>query len=188
MNAQRRRLRATESNLDKDTKPLLLETVYDKGFQYERSRRGCAQCTVAVMCEVFGVDPAVFKAASAMSGGMARSGLGPCGAFTGGLLVISYFFGRPLDRFGEPGSAFRDRALALEYRSRFAEKYGGWFCKDVQKAVFGRSFDLSSEEGYQAFEEAGAHVDKCPSVVGTAVSWLAEILLREGVTPRKLEK
>lgn len=169
--------------MTEETRRVLLDRIYETGFHNEKNKRGCAQCTVAVMAEFFGVDPAVFRAASAMSGGMARSGLGPCGAFTGGLLVLSYFFGRPLDRFGQRGSTYKDRSLALEYRSKFEEKYGGWFCKDVQKAIFGRSFDLSNEEGYEEFERAGAHVDKCPSVVGTAARWLAEILLREGIEP-----
>jgi len=50
-------------------------------------------------------------------------------------------------------------------------------CKDVQRKLFGRSFNLLDPKDYAEFEKAGAHVDKCPSVSGNAAKWAAEIIL-----------
>ena len=48
-----------------------------------------------------------------------------------------------------------------------------------KKKLFGRSFDLLNQDEYEAFEKAGAHVDKCPSVSGNVARWTAEIILEE---------
>jgi hypothetical protein len=47
----------------------------------------------------------------------------------------------------------------------------------VQQKVFGRTFNLQDRIEYKAFEEAGAHTDKCPEVVGKAALWTAKIIL-----------
>ena len=52
---------------------------------------------------------------------------------------------------------------------RFVEEYGSPLCCDVQKKIFGRSFNLLDSKEYKEFEAAGAHVDKCPTVAGNAV-------------------
>ncbi|RSD33523.1 MAG: CGCAxxGCC family protein, partial [Methanohalophilus sp.] len=36
---------------------------------------------------------------------------------------------------------------------------------------------------FEAFEEAGGHDDKCPSVTGNAAKWTAKVLLDEGIEP-----
>ena len=54
-------------------------------------------------------------------------------------------------------------------------------CNDVQKEKFGRSYDLWDSEDNKAFNEAGAHEDKCPDVTGKAAEFTAEILLEEGI-------
>ncbi|GAG83363.1 unnamed protein product [marine sediment metagenome] len=35
------------------------------------------------------------------------------------------------------------------------------------------------KEDHTEFEKAGAHVDKCPSVVSNAAKWAAEILIND---------
>jgi len=55
---------------------------------------GCAQMTLKVLQEVFGLtDVEVFKAASPLSGGIARSGQ-TCGSLLRALLFIGVVFGR----------------------------------------------------------------------------------------------
>ncbi|MCK5587647.1 MAG: C_GCAxxG_C_C family protein [Candidatus Lokiarchaeota archaeon] len=44
---------------------------------------------------------------------------------------------------------------------RFKDKYGSVICRDIQKKIFGRSFNLKDPQEFKDFEEAGAHVDKC---------------------------
>jgi len=62
---------------------------------------------------------------------------------------------------------------------RFVEEFGSCFCKDVQKRIFRRSYNLWDPEDYKEFEKAGAHVDKCPSISGKVAKWCVEIILEE---------
>lgn len=167
-----------------DIKKHILEKAYDRGYYYEGKYRGCSQAVVAAVSELFDVDEIVFKAASGFSGGIADEAKGTCGAFAGGIMIISYFFGRDLEHYGIGGSQFRYRELVRKLRRLFNETYGGETCPAVQKFMFGRKYDISDPEEKKAFEEAGAHRDKCTHVVGTAAKWIAEILLDESITPK----
>ena len=68
---------------------------------------------------------------------------------------------------------------AKKLYDKFVEEYDSPLCKDVQKKIFGRSFNLLDPKEYEEFEKAGAHVDKCPDVSGKVARWTAEILLNE---------
>ena len=67
----------------------------------------------------------------------------------------------------------------MKLRSKFFEEFGGVVCKDVQKKIFGRSFNLLDKEDYKIFEKMGAHTDKCTDVVGKTAVWTADIILDE---------
>ncbi|MFQ6065851.1 MAG: C-GCAxxG-C-C family protein [bacterium] len=99
-------------------------------------------------------------------------------------MAISYLFGRSRKEFEENISSKRATFLAKKVHDRFTEEYGSCLCKEVQTKIFGRSFNLWNEEEYKAFEEAGAHIDKCPTVVAKAAAWTAEILWDEMQTKR----
>jgi len=61
------------------------------------------------------------------------------------------------------------------------QKLCGNQCKEIQKKIFGRSFNLRDDEEKQLFREAGAHKDddKCCAVVGDGARWATEIMLKE---------
>jgi C_GCAxxG_C_C family probable redox protein len=160
----------------------ILERAYRVGFDFEKNNHGCAQATIKAIMEIFDVDPIIFKIASPCSGGLSNGGLGPCGALIGGTLVIGYFFGRGIENQHLSGRQFRDRALMNKLRGIFHEKFNGETCREVQKAVFGHSFDLMTESGRKDFEIEGGHILICPNVVGTAVKWIADILIEEGIS------
>ncbi|MDI3482007.1 MAG: hypothetical protein PWQ97_1662 [Tepidanaerobacteraceae bacterium] len=170
-----------------DLKKHILDKAYERGYYYEGQYRGCSQAVVAAVSELFDVDEIVFKAASGFSGGIADEAKGTCGAFAGGIMIISYFFGRDLEHYGMSGSKFRYRELVRKLRRLFNETYGGETCPAVQKFMFGRNYDISNPDEKKAFEEAGAHRDKCTHVVGTAAKWIAEILLAENIPLKKTQ-
>jgi len=157
----------------------LLEKAYQLGFHYEKTYHGCAQCILAVVQDLFGIEEAVFKAASALSAGMCVTGEGPCGALSGGLLALGYYHGRDREHFAELVLSREAASLGRAFRQRFIDEYGSYICWDIQKKVFGRSFNLLDKEDRAAFEAAGGHDQKCPEVVGKAARWLTEILLEE---------
>jgi C_GCAxxG_C_C family probable redox protein len=154
-----------------------LKRVYDLGYEYERKYGNCAQCVLAALLDFFGTeDEAVFKAATALSGGTAGMGDGNCGAYSGGVLALGLKYGRERKDFSDRGKAKHASELARKLHTKFISEYGGVKCCDVQRKVFGRTFNLQDRRDYQEFEKAGAHVDKCPNVVGKAALWTAEII------------
>ncbi|MGB9839411.1 C-GCAxxG-C-C family (seleno)protein [Thermovenabulum sp.] len=162
-------------------KQKILDEIYKRGYFYEGKYRGCAQAVIAAIRDFFEIDDLVFKCASGFSGGIADEAKGTCGAFSGCVMVISYFFGRSFEEYGISGSKFKYRSLIKQIRERFEEEFGGETCPLVQTKVFGRYYNFSKPDEKEKFEEAGAHKDKCTHVVGLAAMWLADVLIREGI-------
>jgi hypothetical protein len=73
--------------------------------------------------------------------------------------------------------------LSKEIREKFIDEYGSVICNDIQKEIFGKSYNLCDPNEFIAFEEAGGHDDKCPSVTGNAAKWATKVLLDEGIEP-----
>jgi|YNPBryantNP2012_1023418.scaffolds.fasta_scaffold05980_3 C_GCAxxG_C_C family probable redox protein len=158
----------------------VLNEVYMKAYRYEANLGSCPQCVIAALKETLDVcNEDVFRAADALAGGTSLSSRGTCGALVGGMLAISSLVGREYKEFKEG----KKKRLVFKYSKplyeRFIEEYGSPLCCDVQKKLFGRSYVLYDREEYEAFEKAGAHVDKCPSVAGNVAKWTAEIILEE---------
>ncbi len=154
--------------------------AYDIAYQYEATRGSCPQCVLAALKETMNIgDEAVFQAAHGLTGGTALSSQGTCGALAGGMMAISGLVGRTYQEFTDG----KKKRLVFKYTKllydRFIDEYGSPLCCDVQKKLFGRSYVLLDKQQYEAFEKAGAHVDKCTSVAGNAAKWTAEIILNK---------
>lgn len=163
-----------------------LKKLYDLAYKYMQKYGNCAQCTLATLFDFFGIgEEKLFKAATPLSGGTASMGNGNCGAYSGGVLALGLLYGRERKDFSDPQKTELAKELARKLHARFMEEYGGVTCHDVQSRVFGRTFNLLDPEDHQAFEEAGAHVDKCPSVAGNAARWTGEIILAEKKTTQR---
>jgi len=158
----------------------ILENIYQLAFQYEKKLGSCPQCVLAALKETLNVgNDSIFQAAQGLTGGTALSSEGTCGALAGGMIAISALVGRTYQEFSEG----QKKRLVFKYTKllydRFIMDYGSPLCCDVQKKLFGRSYILLDKQEYEAFEKAGAHVDKCTSVAGNAAKWTAEIILNE---------
>jgi C_GCAxxG_C_C family probable redox protein len=159
-----------------------IEKVYERAFEYEAQLGSCPQCVLAALKEILDVgDDSVFRASQGLAGGTALSSQGTCGALAGGMIAISFLVGRTYQEF----TIGQKKRLVFKYTKllydKFIEEYGSPLCCDVQKKLFGQSYVLLDKEQYEAFEKAGAHVDKCPSVAGNAAKWTAEIILKESL-------
>jgi len=153
------------------------QKLYDLGFTYEKEYHACSQSIVGAFVETIGIDKNCFLSASGLAAGIGLTTEGQCGAYIGGAMVIGNLFGRHFDNKQEIEKVRYCSGLVRELRGRFIKEYGTTVCKEIQTKVFGRSYNLLDPEGFQSFEEAGAHVDKCPNVVGKAARWVGEILL-----------
>jgi len=162
--------------IDRD---MIIKNAYDLGFAYEQDCRGCAQSAIAAIQDAIGVrNDYIFKSASGMAAGMGKLGDGPCGGYSGGAMVISTFIGRVRERFDNDDENRRlSYSLVKLLHDRYIKVYGSVICSGVQKKIFGRVYDLWSDENSDKFEKAGAHIDKCTCVVGSASSWATEIIL-----------
>jgi len=168
------------NNLPKKEISILLEEVYRLAFKYEQEHHCCSQCTVAALQEVFQIKSKVlFSTSFALGGGFANTCEGTCGALAGGAMIISYFYGRRRVEFFKGIPNKNANYLTKKLYDRFIQEYGSCLCKDVQKKIFGRSFNFWDEEEKELFEKSGGHIDKCPSVVAKTAQWTFKIIEEE---------
>jgi C_GCAxxG_C_C family probable redox protein len=165
----------------------LMEKAYKLGFEYEKTCKGCSQCAIAAIQDTLEMrDDSVFKAATGLAGGGALTTIGGCGGYVGGVMVISQLLGRERSGFDAleriPPKSFD---LAKKLADRFIEEFGTIICRDIQAKIFGRAYYLRDPEEFNKFEEAGAHRDKCPDVVGKAAQMAVKIILDEGLVSSK---
>lgn len=162
------------------SKEQLLDTVYQLAYKYEAENGSCPQAVLSAIMETLDIgDEKIIQAADALAGGGALSAKGTCGALSGGLLALGCILGRPYAEFKQGNRKRLVFAYGKQLFDRFVKEYGSPLCCDVQCKMFGKSFCLSNREEYAAFEKAGAHVDKCPSVSGNAARWAVEIILNQ---------
>lgn len=173
-------LRLDDENV---AKAKIIKSAYRKGYNYEKTCRGCAQCTMAAVSDITGRENLeMFRAANGFAAGMALLGDGVCGGYSGGLLSLGMFAGRRREFFdGDKEEKDLNALLATKLHDKFIETYGTVICHGIHSRIFGRAFNITVPEEKEAFEQAGAHsLDKCPAVVGTAAAYTAEILIENG--------
>jgi mannitol-1-phosphate 5-dehydrogenase len=151
------------------------------GFEFERTYKGCGQCTFAAVQQALGrEEDRVFQALTAFAAGFGLSGDAVCGALIGGGASFGLARGRRKSHFdGDREPKYAAFAMAQQLRERYLCKYGSLLCKGAQERVFGRSFDLRNPAERELFERAGAHVDKCPGVVGRVARWSVQIIAEQ---------
>jgi len=167
----------------------LLDKAYELGFNFEKNSYSCSQSTVAAIHELVEMDDVVVKVATSLSGGSAEQFSGTCGALSGGLIALGYFFGRPVEKLSYQ-ERIQDNVDALfasfpapqALADKFWQQYGTILCPHIQRQLFGRTWWLLDPEEMAKFEAAGGHSapDKCCHIVGTGARWVMEILLDEG--------
>jgi C_GCAxxG_C_C family probable redox protein len=166
-----------------DPQALLIARVAETAYVYERAYHGCSQCVLGALQDCLGVGGKdSFKAATALAGGIARLGA-TCGALLGGLMGISLAFGREAleDSTISQGYA-RAMDVGGELCRRFQEEFGSTQCSEIQRSIFGRSFDLRDPGEREAFRQAGGY-EKCPYVVAKAAELAAAVTLEGGHEP-----
>jgi C_GCAxxG_C_C family probable redox protein len=165
---------------DKPEEAILAEAEA-AGYEFEKTFHGCAQCVLAPVMKIFGIEsPEAFKAASGLGGGVGLSAEGSCGGLTGGVMAIGLVHGRELDRIQDPENRrFIAYRMANRLHQRFVREYGSSICKEIHGKVMGRTYNLTDPGEWKAFLADGGHASKCPEVVGKAARWVCEILLEE---------
>ena len=154
-----------------------LNQIREAGFKAEKNKGGCAQCVLLAVKDTYDVPPEIFKAASGLSGGIALTGEGPCGAFIGGAMLIGHMWGRSMDNLADKRSMRTAADHVRKFKEYFDAEYGSFQCADVQRTIMGQGgFKLYLPDEYARFESLGGHDDKCTNVVANAAVWLAKTI------------
>jgi C_GCAxxG_C_C family probable redox protein len=119
----------------------------------------------------------VFKAGSALAGGVARRGE-TCGALTGAIMAVCCVVGR--ERLEDREQYQKAMVEAGRVYDRFNEEVGKTLCAEIQAKKFGKAFRMWVPEERTAFHDAGGHSKTgCPQVCGIAARIAAEIILEK---------
>jgi len=161
----------------------LLDKAYELGFEYEKVYRGCSQCVIAAIQDTLDIrDDSVFKAGTGLAGGGGLTGIGVCGGYVGGVMVLSQLLGRERSNFEDPeGIRYKTFGLARRFLENYTRELGSIICRDIQLIKFGRPYYIADADDFEKFEAAGGHVDKCPEVVGKAAQLAVQLILDEGL-------
>ena len=105
------------------------------------------------------------KAATAFGGGIGGMG-SACGALIGGSMALSLLYGRSYDdmlkgkQSGKEKEQETLRILTKKLGERFEQEYGSFLCNDIEKKIFGRSFNKWNPAEREVKEAMGGHKDK----------------------------
>jgi C_GCAxxG_C_C family probable redox protein len=164
---------------------VLVKEIGRRALFYDKYS-GCSQSVLLALQEGLMVgDQESFKAATVLSGGIARRGE-TCGALLGALMAVGLVEGRsrmPNTPVYAAACAEAD-IIATEFQRRvekefkFKEQLKSTICWDIQRGIYGRSYDLRDTLQREAFYACGGHGDDgCPKVCKIAAEVAAERLL-----------
>jgi C_GCAxxG_C_C family probable redox protein len=160
-----------------NTREQAMQKAFKLGFEGESRHYSCSQCSFNAIMEVLGrKNDQIFRCLGPLEGGGAVTAVNSCGAFSGSLAAIGYFFGRTYQQFEKLESSMEASLIGQELHARFKERFGTAICRDILKKLLGFETDFMDKEQFKRFEDAGGHSTVCPTVVGLAAAWTIDIL------------
>ena len=100
--------------------------IKERVYHHFGSGYHCAEVVAKTIMETYGdqSNNGVIKAASGFGGGIAGTTDELCGAFTGGVIALSYFFGREI-----PGEELdQSGTMIKEFKKKFNDQHGSLNC------------------------------------------------------------
>jgi hypothetical protein len=140
------------------TKEEIMNKARELGVDYEEKYQGCAQCSFGAVVDALrwggvelipqDVEEQLLTGLTVLSGGVAMTGDGSCGAVTGGGLAIGLAMGISREMQLKDRSVRRLGYAAVQKGivDKYYEKYNSILCKDVQRKRFGKAWDLTRPE------------------------------------------
>ena len=154
----------------------LLREVFELAVENEMNYFGCSQAVLGALQEKFGeITVDVFKAGSALAGGVARQGE-TCGALIAAIMAVGSVVGR--EKFEDMERFQEAMEPAIKAYSIFRQEVGHTSCSEIQRRLVGKAYRLYISEEREAFINARGHDRKgCPSVCGIAARAATEVIL-----------
>jgi C_GCAxxG_C_C family probable redox protein len=136
--------------------------IEKKTFMFFHSGFNCAESILKAFVEMYNKkpDPCLTKIASGFGGGFGGSHCEACGALTGGIIAISWIFGRkdPCD------DKQKVLSLSAEFRNQFLNRFNSTNCQNILDMM--KKQDLKQD---------------CKELTAGAAGILYEILKKENV-------
>jgi C_GCAxxG_C_C family probable redox protein len=156
---------------------LVMKLLDQKVDHYMQISNHCAQSSFMALTEQFDMRAdAVLKALTPLPGVAERGET--CGAVTGPLMVFGLIYGRGKNSLQDWDAYRASLVPSGKFCQQFETRFGSTMCGEIQKARFGRSYNLTEPEDLRAFQEADA-TKQCSLVVRQAVRLAAEMLLND---------
>jgi C_GCAxxG_C_C family probable redox protein len=117
----------------------------------------------------------VFKAGSALAGGVAMMGE-TCGALTGAIMAVCCLVGR--ERLEDREQHKKAMQIGNQVCTLFREEIGHTICKEIHRIRYGRAYSFINPDESEAFHKNGGHNRKgCPEVCAVAAKIAAGVIL-----------
>jgi hypothetical protein len=174
----------------KRTKEEIIEKAGELGTEYESKYRGCAQCAFSAIVDALrwggleiipqDAEESLFSGLALLSGGVCVTGDGSCGAVTGSVLAIGIALGISKEKLMDSGV----RRMAYDTAKgaildRYYAKYNSILCKDIQRKLFGKAWDLTVPELSEEFLRQSNGCTIAPTAMWATACILDE--LEEGI-------
>ena len=168
----------------KGTKADIIKKAEELAIEYEAKYKGCGQCTFLAIVDALrwggleiipeDMEDRLFSGICVMTGGIAMTGEGTCGAVASSVLLIGMALG--IAREGQDDKALRTGCATVRNTivAKYYQEYNSLLCKDVQRKFFGKAWDLTSDEMSQEF----LGITHGCTIMQTA-KWATEIILDE---------
>ena len=140
----------------------------------------CARSAMVGIRDAFPEIPVELETASLSLAGGTGSANGSCGAYCAGLLAVGCLRNSTIaEELADPKHEKRGPAEFMEYRDRFLAQWGTVLCPKIHEQLFGRSWDLASDEGRDDYLGTPGHEQQCAKVVSSAIRIACEMLMPE---------
>ncbi len=164
-----------------------IKEIRVKAHNYENFS-GCSQAVLLALQEELNIgNTETYKAATAFAGGVTRRGE-TCGALIGALMALGIHEGREKkEDIAKLQSTVSDGyTLSLEFMQRLEKEYEmktpltSTLCRDLMKAIYGRTWNLADSTQRTDFIASGGHSDHgCLKVCGIAAEVTAEMIMKK---------
>lgn len=166
------------------TKDEIIKRANALAIEYEAKYKGCGQCTFMAIVDALrwggleiipkDMEDRFFPGVCVLTGGVGLSGEGSCGAVASGTLAIGLALGLRRESINE--SLFRQSCAIVRdaLLDRYYQKYHSLLCKDIQRKVFGKAWDLTRDEMSAEF----LGISK-GCVISEGAMWATEVILDE---------
>lgn len=164
-----------------EEKRKLVKDIGQTAYDSEMTVGGCSSGALDGLMKYLGIedpDLNIYKSSTGLSGGIGRCAE-VCGALVGAAMAIGMVYGRekhvPPSMSPEYQDTMRRVGMLCD---RYVQEFGSMRCNDVQKKMYGKTWNMRDSEVYQNdFKPTLMKENKCAFVTRRAAEFAAEVIL-----------